>query len=190
MQTFGWRSIFFVNVLVGLSALWLTHRHIPNGPPDRSRSLDSLSQLLAVATLATLTYAMIGISRAGSLPQHLLRQRTLALVGAHAAEYVAAGVLCVASGLALTASKNWRLTHLASGMFPSRSTHHTPTTDETGERLTARHRPPGSVHLTSSVTNTTIWHSSVTWNADFRDYTIPSIERNANLPQQHGRRRG
>jgi sulfite exporter TauE/SafE len=33
--------------------------------------------------------------------------------GAQAAEYVAAGVLCLASGLALAASKDWRLTPLA-----------------------------------------------------------------------------
>jgi len=114
VQTFGWRSIFFVNVPVGLLALWLTQRYIPTGPHDRSRSLDTLGQLLAVATLATLTYTLIGISHASSatlwswisgaaclvfgisfvavetgqlspmLPLPLLRQRTLgpvALVG-------------------------------------------------------------------------------------------------------------
>jgi MFS transporter, DHA2 family, methylenomycin A resistance protein len=65
VQAFGWRSIFIVNVPVGLLALWLTQRHIPAGPHDRSRSLDPLGQLLAVGTLATATYALIGISHAG-----------------------------------------------------------------------------------------------------------------------------
>jgi MFS transporter, DHA2 family, methylenomycin A resistance protein len=66
VQGFGWRSIFIVNVPVGLLALWLTQRHIPEGPRDRSRSLDALGQLLAVGTLATATYALIGISHAAS----------------------------------------------------------------------------------------------------------------------------
>src|SRR5271166_4215270 len=59
VQAFGWRSIFIVNVPVGLLALWLTLQHIPRGPSDRSRSLDALGQFLAVGTLATLTYSMI-----------------------------------------------------------------------------------------------------------------------------------
>ena len=64
---------------------------------------------------------VIGVALLGAL---LGQPATLA--GAHAAEYVAAGVLCLASGLALAASKNWRLTHLAARIFPRRSTHHTP----------------------------------------------------------------
>lgn len=64
VQTLGWRSIFIVNVPVGLTAIWLTRRYIPNGPLHLSRSLDLLGQLLAVATLATATYALIGLSHA------------------------------------------------------------------------------------------------------------------------------
>jgi DHA2 family methylenomycin A resistance protein-like MFS transporter len=66
VQAFGWRSIFFANVPVGLLALWLTQQHIPKGPHDRSRALDMLGQLLAVATLATLTYSLISLSHATS----------------------------------------------------------------------------------------------------------------------------
>jgi MFS transporter, DHA2 family, methylenomycin A resistance protein len=62
VQALGWRSIFVVNVPVGLVALWLTWQHIPKGPSHRSRSLDPLGQLLAVGTLATATYALIGWS--------------------------------------------------------------------------------------------------------------------------------
>jgi len=64
VQTLGWRSIFLVNVPVGLLALWLTQRHIPKAPRNASRSLDPLGQLLAVATLATATYCLIGMSHA------------------------------------------------------------------------------------------------------------------------------
>ena len=66
VQGLGWRSIFFVNVPVGVLALWLTQRHIPKGPRARSRALDPLGQLLAVGTLATLTYSLIGIDHATS----------------------------------------------------------------------------------------------------------------------------
>jgi DHA2 family methylenomycin A resistance protein-like MFS transporter len=66
VQTLGWRSIFIVNVLVGLLALWLTQRRIPKGPRQQSRSLDPLGQLLAIATLATVTYFLIDVSRAAS----------------------------------------------------------------------------------------------------------------------------
>jgi MFS transporter, DHA2 family, methylenomycin A resistance protein len=66
VQSFGWRSIFIVNVPVGLLALWLTQRKIAEGPRDRSRSFDPLGQLLAIGTLATLTYALISSSHATS----------------------------------------------------------------------------------------------------------------------------
>jgi DHA2 family methylenomycin A resistance protein-like MFS transporter len=66
VQAFGWRSIFAVNVPVGLLALWLTQRQIPEGPRDRARSLDVVGQLLAVAALATATYSLISVSHATS----------------------------------------------------------------------------------------------------------------------------
>jgi MFS transporter, DHA2 family, methylenomycin A resistance protein len=66
VTAFGWRSIFIVNVPVGLLALWLTQRQIPDAPRDRSRAFDAVGQVLAVATLATATYAMIGINRPAS----------------------------------------------------------------------------------------------------------------------------
>jgi MFS transporter, DHA2 family, methylenomycin A resistance protein len=66
VQAFGWRSIFIVNVPVGLAALWLTQRYIPEGPRDRSRPLDVVGQLLAVGALATATYSLIGINHAHS----------------------------------------------------------------------------------------------------------------------------
>ena len=49
------------------------------------------------------TGGVIGVALLGAL---LGEPTTLA--GAHAAEYVAAGILCLASGLAFAASKNWR----------------------------------------------------------------------------------
>ena len=64
VQMLGWRSIFIVNLPVGLAAFWLTWRRVPKGPVHRSRSLDPLGQLLAVGTLASATYTLIGVSHA------------------------------------------------------------------------------------------------------------------------------
>ena len=61
VQALGWRSIFIVNVPVGLLALWLTQRHIPKGTRDRSRSLDPLGQLLPVGILAAAACSLIGL---------------------------------------------------------------------------------------------------------------------------------
>jgi MFS transporter, DHA2 family, methylenomycin A resistance protein len=66
VQATGWRSIFMVNIPVGLIALWLTQRRIPESSRDRSRGFDMVGQLLAVGMLATATYALIGISHGGS----------------------------------------------------------------------------------------------------------------------------
>jgi len=66
VQAFGWRSIFIVNVPVGLIALWLAQQCIPKGPQDRSRRFDAAGQLLAVGTLASATYSLIGMSHTNS----------------------------------------------------------------------------------------------------------------------------
>jgi MFS transporter, DHA2 family, methylenomycin A resistance protein len=66
VQTLGWRSIFIVNIPVGLIALRLTQRHIPESPRDPSRSLDTVGQVLAVGTLASATYLLIGVSHASA----------------------------------------------------------------------------------------------------------------------------
>jgi DHA2 family methylenomycin A resistance protein-like MFS transporter len=82
VQALGWRSIFVVNVPVGLAALWLTVRHIPKGVSHQSRSLDPLGQLLAVGTLATATYALIGLRRVTtSVPSFWAAAATAAILG-------------------------------------------------------------------------------------------------------------
>jgi hypothetical protein len=48
-----------------------------------------------------------------------------ALAGAHAAKYVAAGVFCLASGLALAASKDWGSKPPAARTVPSRKCNRT-----------------------------------------------------------------
>ena len=57
---FGWRSIFLVNLPVGVLGAWLTLRYVPRDKQSSSgRSLDIPGQLLAMLTLTGLTGAVI-----------------------------------------------------------------------------------------------------------------------------------
>jgi len=63
VQYLDWRSIFLVNIPVGLIGVWLARRHVATGPRQTDRELDPIGQVLAVVTLATLTYWMISVGR-------------------------------------------------------------------------------------------------------------------------------
>ncbi|MCW2995857.1 MAG: efflux rane protein [Conexibacter sp.] len=55
----SWRAIFLVNIPVGLAAIVLTHRYVPESRAPRPRRVDPVGQALVVVMLATLTYAII-----------------------------------------------------------------------------------------------------------------------------------
>jgi EmrB/QacA subfamily drug resistance transporter len=55
----GWRSIFWINLPVGLAALVLTFRFIPESRAPRARRIDVGGQLLVIALLSSLTYGII-----------------------------------------------------------------------------------------------------------------------------------
>lgn len=55
----GWRSIFWVNIPIGLVALVMTARHISESRADNPRQTDVPGQFLAIIFLALLTYALI-----------------------------------------------------------------------------------------------------------------------------------
>jgi EmrB/QacA subfamily drug resistance transporter len=68
----GWRSIFWVNVPVGLLAIVLTARFVPESRAPHARRPDPVGQLLVLALLACLTYAIIEGPDAGwTSPQTL-----------------------------------------------------------------------------------------------------------------------
>jgi EmrB/QacA subfamily drug resistance transporter len=64
-QTIGWRSIFWINVPIGLAAIALTAKFIPESKPARSRRFDPVAQALIVILLGTLTSAVIEGRRLG-----------------------------------------------------------------------------------------------------------------------------
>ncbi|EXU70105.1 MFS transporter [Streptomyces sp. DSM 41524] len=59
VESVGWRSIFWINLPVGLAALLLTARYVPESRAPRPRRADPVGQLLVIAVLGTLTYAII-----------------------------------------------------------------------------------------------------------------------------------
>ncbi|MGV9883189.1 MFS transporter [Streptomyces sp. NPDC003006] len=59
VDTVGWRSIFWINLPVGLAALFLTMRYVPESRAPRPRRPDPIGQLLVIVLLGALTYAII-----------------------------------------------------------------------------------------------------------------------------------
>ena len=59
VQTLGWQSIFWINVPIGLAALTLTLRHVPESRNPEARTLDPLGQVLAVVSLGLVTFVAV-----------------------------------------------------------------------------------------------------------------------------------
>jgi EmrB/QacA subfamily drug resistance transporter len=59
VDSVGWRSVFLVNIPVGLLALGLTAAYVPESKAPHPRRIDPLGQVLVALALATLTYAII-----------------------------------------------------------------------------------------------------------------------------------
>jgi EmrB/QacA subfamily drug resistance transporter len=58
-ETIGWRSIFWINVPIGIAAALLTARFVPEAKALRARAFDPVGQALVLTGLATLTFAVI-----------------------------------------------------------------------------------------------------------------------------------
>ncbi len=59
VETTSWRSIFWINVPIGLAALVLTRLFVPESRAPKARRVDPVGQLLMIALLATVTYSII-----------------------------------------------------------------------------------------------------------------------------------
>lgn len=55
----SWRAIFLVNIPVGLAAIALTARYVPESRAAHGRRLDPIGQLLVIVMLAALVYGII-----------------------------------------------------------------------------------------------------------------------------------
>jgi EmrB/QacA subfamily drug resistance transporter len=69
VSSVGWRSIFWVNIPVGITAIILTAIFVPESKAPRARRFDPVGQLLVMITLAALVYGIIeGPGRGWSSP--------------------------------------------------------------------------------------------------------------------------
>jgi EmrB/QacA subfamily drug resistance transporter len=59
VDSVGWRGVFWVNIPVGLAAIALTARFVPESRAARARRPDPVGQGLIVVMLGSLTYAII-----------------------------------------------------------------------------------------------------------------------------------
>jgi EmrB/QacA subfamily drug resistance transporter len=80
VQSAGWRSIFWINIPVGLVALGLTMRFVPESRAAHPRRLDPVGQIAVIVLLASLTYAIIEGPSAGWLSTQSLALFALALL--------------------------------------------------------------------------------------------------------------
>ncbi|MET8976036.1 MFS transporter [Streptomyces sp. NPDC004539] len=59
VESVGWRAIFWLNLPVGLAALLLTLRFVPESRAERARRPDPVGQVLVIVLFGALTYAII-----------------------------------------------------------------------------------------------------------------------------------
>jgi EmrB/QacA subfamily drug resistance transporter len=59
VDTVGWRGVFWVNIPVGIAAIVLAARFVPESRAPRARRPDPVGQALLIAMLGSLTYAII-----------------------------------------------------------------------------------------------------------------------------------
>jgi EmrB/QacA subfamily drug resistance transporter len=77
----GWRSIFFVNVPIGIGGGVLAARYVPESRATMPRGIDPLGQLLLAVTLVVLTYAIIEAPSNGWNSSRSLGLFAVAVVG-------------------------------------------------------------------------------------------------------------
>lgn len=65
VDAIGWRSIFWVNVPIGVAGGLLTALFVPESKAPRPRRIDPVGQLLMITVLGTLTYGIIEAPNAG-----------------------------------------------------------------------------------------------------------------------------
>jgi EmrB/QacA subfamily drug resistance transporter len=65
VESVGWRSIFWLNLPVGLAALLLTLRYVPESRAPKARRPDPVGQVLVIVLFGALTYGIIEAPNAG-----------------------------------------------------------------------------------------------------------------------------
>jgi EmrB/QacA subfamily drug resistance transporter len=80
VDAISWRAIFLVNLPVTVAAIALTAVFVPESRAPRPRRIDPVGQVLVIAGLATLTYAIIEAGRVGFGAAQVVTLLAVALV--------------------------------------------------------------------------------------------------------------
>ena len=64
-ETVGWRSIFWINVPIGVLAIVLAALFVPESRAAHARRIDPVGQFLVITVLGSVTYGIIGAPEAG-----------------------------------------------------------------------------------------------------------------------------
>jgi EmrB/QacA subfamily drug resistance transporter len=59
VQAIDWRSVFWINIPVGIAAIYLTHKFVPESKAPHPRRVDPLGQVLMILTLGLLVFGII-----------------------------------------------------------------------------------------------------------------------------------
>lgn len=78
----GWRSVFWINIPIGIAAIVLTQEFVAESKASYARKLDPPAQVLIFLSLATLVYAIIEGPRRGWLSSSILTLFAISLVAA------------------------------------------------------------------------------------------------------------
>ena len=81
VDTIGWRSIFWVNIPVGVAAFVLAAAFVPESRAAHARRLDPVAQVLVIGVLLSMTYAIIEGPRRGWTSPEIVSLLVLAAVG-------------------------------------------------------------------------------------------------------------
>ena len=81
VDSLGWQSVFFLNVPVGFIGLLVAARFAPESKNPEGRTLDIPGQILGIAWLGSLTYALIEGNARGWRSPVILSAFAIALVG-------------------------------------------------------------------------------------------------------------
>ena len=59
VQAIDWRAVFWINVPVGIAAIFLTHKFVPESKAPRARRFDPVGQVLMILMLGLLVFGII-----------------------------------------------------------------------------------------------------------------------------------
>jgi EmrB/QacA subfamily drug resistance transporter len=80
VTSIGWRSVFWINIPVGIAAIILTTLFIPESKAPRARRPDPVAQVIVIVLLASLTFGIIEAPRWGWSSAAIITSFGVALV--------------------------------------------------------------------------------------------------------------